>query len=291
MPPIWKEANEEISRKEYPMFYRTIQSIHKPLTFVVILVVGLILLSHTGHTAPEPEVWFSFKGKDADVAEDASGNGHDGVIIGGMQRVPSKEGVYGMGIEFDDSKEQFIEFDYLMQNPGTIGFWFKPYWDGAGEGTYRLFDASTIALSFSIGKGTRAGEREDEFVFLIESALDIDALMSVPAADLIKKDVWMHVAVTWDFEEEAFLYINGEEVATKAGIGPFAEFHKPPRIGGNNKFNYRVAASGANGVMDEFAIYSEALSAKEIQTEMDLRASSVEPEGKLAVTWGRIKRK
>ena len=272
------------------MFYRTIQSIYRSIILVLILVVGLIMFSHTGHTA-EPEVWFSFKGKDADVAEDASGNGHDGVIIGGMQRVPSKEGVYGMGIEFDDSKEQFIEFDYLMQNPGTIGFWFKPYWDGTDEGTYRLFDASTIALSFSIGKGTRAGEREDEFVFLIESALDIDALMSVPAADLIKKDVWMHVAVTWDFEDEAFLYINGEEVATKAGIGPFAEFHKPPRIGGNNKFNYRVAASGANGVMDEFAIYSEALSAKEIQTEMDIRASSVEPEGKLAVTWGRIKSK
>ena len=144
------------------MFYRTIQSIYRSIILALILVVGLIMLSHTGHTA-EPEVWFSFKGKDADVAEDASGNGNDGVILGGMQRVSSKEGVYGMGIEFG--------------------------------------------------------------------------------------------------------------------------------VGGNNKFNYRVAASGANGVMDEFAIYSETLSAKDIQTEMDLRASSVEPEGKLAVTWGRIKSK
>lgn len=273
------------------MFKRTIRSINSLLTLNLILVVGLIMFSDAGHTAPEPEVWFSFKGKDANVAVDASGNGNDGVIMGGAKRVPSKGGVYGMGIELGDNKEQFIEFDYLMQNPGTIGFWYKPYWDGTGEGTYRLFDASTAALSFSIGKGTRAGERENEFVFLIESALDIDALMSVPAPDFVKKDVWMHVAVTWNFEDEAFLYINGEAVATKAGIGPFAEFHKPPRIGGNNIFNYRVAASGANGVMDEFAIYSEALSVKEIQTEMDLRASSVEPEGKLAVTWGRIKSK
>ncbi len=270
------------------MFDRKTQSTYKPLTLGLMLIFGLMLLAHVGHTV-EPEVWFSFKGKDANVAVDASGNGNDGVILGGAQRVPSKEGVFGMGMEFDDSKEQFIEFDYLMPNPGTLGFWFKPYWDGAGDGTYRLFDASTVALSFSIGKGTLVGQREADFVFLIESALDIDALMTVPAADVVKKDAWMHVAVTWNFEDEAFLYINGEEVATKAGIGPFPEFHRPPRVGGNNKFNYRVAASGANGVMDEFAIYGEALSAKEIQTEMDLRVSDVKPEGKLAVTWGRIK--
>ena len=270
------------------MFNRTIRSIHKVLTLSLILVVGLVILSHIGHTA-EPEVWFSFKGEDANVAEDASGNGNEGVIMGGAQRVPSKEGVFGMGIEFGDNKEQFIEFDYLMPNPGTLGFWFKPYWDGAGDGTFRLFDASTAALSFSIGKGTLVGQREAEFIFLVESALDIDALMTVPAPDFVKKDVWMHVAVTWNFEDEAFLYINGEEVATKVGIGPFPEFHRPPRVGGNNKFNYRVATSGANGVMDEFTIYSEALSGKAIQTEMDLRVSDVAPEGKLAVTWGRIK--
>ncbi|MYK16749.1 LamG domain-containing protein [Candidatus Poribacteria bacterium] len=270
------------------MFNRTIQSIYGPLTLCLILGIGLAILSHSGHTA-EPEVWFSFKGKDVNVAEDASGNGVDGVIMGGAQRVPSKEGVFGMGMEFGENKEDFIEFDYLMPNPGTLGFWFKPYWDGAGDGTYRLFDASTVALSFSIGKGTLVGQLEDQFVFLIESALDIDALMTVPAADVVKKDEWMHIAVTWNFVDDAFIYINGEEVATKTGIGPFPEFHRPPRIGGNNKFNYRVAASGANGVIDEFAIYGEALSDKDIQTEMDLRVSDVEPEGKLAVTWGRIK--
>ena len=46
--------------KEDTMFYQTIQTIYKPLTFVVIFGVGLMLFSHVGHTAPEPEVWFSF---------------------------------------------------------------------------------------------------------------------------------------------------------------------------------------------------------------------------------------
>lgn len=101
------------------MFNRTIQSIYRFLTLSFILVIGLVLLSHSGHTA-EPEVWFSFKGEDANVAEDASGNGNDGVIIGGAQRVPSKEGVFGMGMEFGDNKEDFIEFDYLMPTPARL---------------------------------------------------------------------------------------------------------------------------------------------------------------------------
>ena len=52
------------------MFNRTIQSIYRLLTLSFILGIGLAILSHGGHTA-EPEVWFSFKGKDANVAEDA----------------------------------------------------------------------------------------------------------------------------------------------------------------------------------------------------------------------------
>ena len=80
------------------MFSLTIQSTYKPLTLGLILIFGLMLLAHVGHTV-EPEVWFSFKGKDANVAEDASGNGNDGVILGGAQRVPSKEGVFGMRME------------------------------------------------------------------------------------------------------------------------------------------------------------------------------------------------
>ncbi len=83
------------------MFKRTIQSIYKPLTFVVMFLIGLMILSHIGDAAPEPEVWFSFTGKKAAVAEDASGNGNDGRIEGNAKRVKSKDGPYGMGIELN----------------------------------------------------------------------------------------------------------------------------------------------------------------------------------------------
>ena len=271
------------------MFNRTIQTIYKPLTLVVIFVVGLMMLSHIGDAAPEPEVWFSFRGKNAKVAEDTSGNGNDGRIVGGAKRVPSKEGPYGMGIELSDSLEQFVEFDYLMTDPGTVEFWFKPYWDGGKAGTYRLFDANNAVAFFSIGKGAVIGERENEFHFAAEDAPDTDYYLAAQAADVVKKDTWMHIAATWDFGRDAFFYINGEEIATAKGFAGFPKFHESPRIGGNNKFKYRATTSGAHGVIDEFAIYSEVLSQKDIQRDMELLVSDVKPEGKLAVTWGRLK--
>ena len=210
------------------MFNRTAQSIYKPLTLGLILAVGLIMLAHIGHTkAGEPEVWFSFGGNKANVAEDASGNGNDGVIMGGAKRVPSKEGPYGMGIELSDSLEQFIEFDYLMTDPGTVEFWFKPYWDGKDAGTYRLFDANNAVVFFSIGKGAVIGERETEFHFAVEDVPDTDFYVGVQAADFVKKDTWMHIAATWDFGGDAFFYIDGEEVATAKGFAGFPNFMNP----------------------------------------------------------------
>ena len=99
----------------------------------------------------------------------------------------------------------------------------------------------------------------------------------------------MHIAATWDFSGEAFFYINGEEIATAKEFAGFPEFHESPRIGGNNIFKYRATTSGAHGVIDEFAIYNEALSQKDIQRDMEFLVSDVKPEGKIALTWGRIK--
>ena len=271
------------------MFNWTIQTTYKPLTFVVIFAAGLIMLPHIGDAAPEPEVWFSFTGNKANVAVDASGNGNDGRIVGGAKRVKSKEGPYGMGIKLSDALDQYIEFDYLMTDPGTVLFWFKPNWNGGDAGTFRLFDANNAVVFFSIGKGAVIGERENEFHFAVEDAPDTDYYLAAQAADVVKKDKWMHVAATWDFGGSAFFYLDGEEIATAKGFAGFPAFHESPRIGGNNKFKYRNTTSGAHGVIDEFAIYTEVLSQKDIQRDMELLVSDVEPEGKLAVTWGRIK--
>ena len=162
----------------------------------------------------------------------------------------------GMGIELSKDLDQYIEFDYLMTDPGTVEFWFKPYWNGDEGGTFRLFDANNAVVFFSMGKGAVIGERENEFHFAVEDAPDTDYYLAAQAADVVKKDQWMHLAATWDFGGSAYFYIDGEEVATAKGFAGFPAFHESPRIGGNNKFKYRATTSGAHGVIDEFAIYS-----------------------------------
>ena len=271
------------------MFKRTIRTTYKPVAFGLMLVFGLTVLAHIGDAAPKPEVWFSFRGTKAGVVEDASGNGNDGRIEGNAKRVKSKDGPYGMGIELSKALDQFIEFDYLMTDPGTVLFWFKPHWNGGDAGTFRIFDANNAVVFFSIGKGAVIGERENEFHFAVEDAPDTDYYLAAQAEDVVKKDKWMHVAATWDFGGSAFFYLDGEEVATSKGFAGFPKFHESPRIGGNNKFKYRATTAGAHGVIDEFAIYSEVLSQKDIQREMEMLVSDVKPEGKIAMTWGRLK--
>ena len=80
--------------------------------------------------------------------------------MGGAKRVKSKDGPYGMGIELSKDLDQYIEFDYTMTDPGTVEFWFKPYWNGGDAGTFRLFDANNAVVFFSMGKGAVIGERE-----------------------------------------------------------------------------------------------------------------------------------
>ena len=70
-----------------------------------------------------------------------------------------------MGIELSEALDQYIEFDYLMTDPGTVEFWFKPYWNGDAAGTFRLFDANNAVFLFSIRKGAVIGERENEFLY------------------------------------------------------------------------------------------------------------------------------
>ena len=282
IPPAYSDTKEDV------MFKRTIRFVYSHLTLNLILIVGLMMFSHTGDTA-EPEVWFSFTGNKAKVAEDASGNGNDGRIVGGAKRVRSKKGPYGMGIELSDSVKQYIEFDYLMTDPGTVLFWFKPYWNGDEAGTFRVFDANNADVFLSIGKGATIREREYEFHFAVEDVRESDYYLAAQAAEVVKKDTWMHIAATWDFGGDAFFYINGEEIDTRNEFAGFPEFHESPRIGGNNIFKYRPTTSGAHGVIDEFAIYSEALSQEDIQRDMEFLVSDVKPEEKIAVTWGRIK--
>jgi beta-lactam-binding protein with PASTA domain/Ca2+-binding RTX toxin-like protein len=74
---------------------------------------------------------------------------------------------------------------------------------------------------------------------------------------------WTHIATTYDGANQR-LYVNGVLVATKAQAGTIAAGNQPLRIGGNN-----VSGEFFQGLIDEIRIYSRALSAAEIATDMN----------------------
>ena len=139
-----------------------------------------------------------------------------------------------------------------------------------------------------MGRGL-TGERIPDFGFFLEDAIDTDFIIKTDA-NVISVDTWYHIAATWDFGSgKANFYINGEEAASSDGLGKFPELTPKARIGFNAESGYKAADNGANGIIDEFAIYDKALSADEIKRDMKQLAYSVEPDHKLATVWGNIK--
>jgi hypothetical protein len=61
------------------------------------------------------------------------------------------------------------------------------------------------------------------------------------------------------------LYVNGALVSTRAMTGPLTASASPLRIGGNS-----IWGEFFNGMIDELRIYNRALTAQEIQSDMNL---------------------
>jgi hypothetical protein len=208
---------------------------------------------------------FRFEGS-GNVAADASGNGNDGTIVGAA-RVPGK---FGKGLAIGP-QDEYVQISNILTPAATIEFWFKPNWDGSDSATYRLFDANTGAIYYMIGKGKTTGDRDTTFGFYLEDAADADFQdWETPAEEAIPvADQWYHIATTWDFDAgEAKFYINGEQVGSVTGLGEFPPLNDNPTIGFNTDAGYMGASNGADGIIDEFAIYSRVLTAEELQVVM-----------------------
>ncbi|HIE29821.1 TPA: LamG domain-containing protein [Candidatus Poribacteria bacterium] len=169
-------------------------------------------------------------------------------------------------ISFMYGKDDFIEIPNVIAEEGTIYFFISK---GA--------DHADIVPDF--------------FGFYFEDASDADWQdIEFDPDGVISAGKWFHVAATWEFGGgSAFLYIDGKEIATspnKLGVKP--ELNPNPRFG-LEVIKYVPSRNGAQGVIDEIAIYNRALTEKEIEKDLTFTAP-VELLGKLAATWSEIKK-
>jgi len=180
----------------------------------------------------------------------------------------------GDAIEFDGFND-YVELPDIINNGDfTIEFWFYPNedkWRGV------FLDLSQVG-GFGLGrKYFFIDGRQNRLRFAFESANDAD--VQVYAFRKFEPGQWYHVACVGGFNrtDRHRIYINGREMSS-SGIntdGKPTSF--PPNIRlGDNQSNYIVSNFAFPGMIDEFRIWSDERTEKEIKENSCRRLSGNE---------------
>jgi hypothetical protein len=215
---------------------------------------------------------YFFDDEEGDEVIDSSGNGNNGVFRGGVERV---DGKFKGGLQFN-GKDTFVEIpdsESLDLTEGlTIAMWIymNTYSTAGGTGVTKetAYKAGTRSDKKVMIRATTAGAAWGDNV--------VAGNTDVPLGE------WHHIAATYDAaSEDAIVYLDGEE----DGKGKF-----PGEITPNASVVWigRGQSPYFDGIYDEVAIWNAPLSRDEILQAMNT-LHTVEPLGKLAWTWGRVK--
>lgn len=208
---------------------------------------------------------YNFSETSGTTVVDASGNGNDGIISGATRTTSGK---FGGALSFDGISNWVTVNDSAsldLTNGMTLEAWVYPT---ALSNTWR-----TVLIK----------ENSPNLAYVLYANSDTN----VPATDVYNGsyntikgtsspalNAWIHLAVTYDGTTER-LYVNGTEIALRSLQGSAQISTGALRIGGNSMWGEYF-----KGNLDEIRIYNRALSAGEIQTDMNTAittASSTTP--------------
>lgn len=211
------------------------------------------------------------------IARDTSDGGHDGILENGPEWT---DGRYGTGLDFiGDSyvelEESAIDLPFGAAEPFTITAWVNPR---AGGTVVGKFNGGVIgAYILGIGANGSVSFHREVAPWGLQGSGDVDA-----------GEFW-HVAATYDGSEMK-IYVDGEEVAQQDRAGQNTDTVTPVLIGA--RFTGGNPSEFYDGVLDEVGLFNVALSEDGVQDAMRGLAGpeAVSPAGKVAVTWGRLRR-
>jgi hypothetical protein len=191
-------------------------------------------------------------------ANDATGNGHTGVISNAEWR---PAGRFGGALLFNgvDSWVTVVDAaDLRLANGMTVEAWVLPtHIDGfetvvlkerPGGLSYALY-----ANNAESGPGVPTGWVQTQ------AGYDLGA----SGTSIVPLNNWTHLATTYD-GQAVRLYVNGVLVRTVDVLGDMETSATPLRIGGN-----AVWGEYFSGLIDEVRVYNRALTQAEVQTDMN----------------------
>ena len=251
-----------------------------------LLYIGVALLLCLGATSWALEeddpaivgVWL-FEGN----ADDATDNGNDGKINGAFKFEDGKFGQAivakgGGSIDVDDS-DSVLSVEAEL----TVAAWFRVDEDSdtgvRKNGAYLLEDQSA------------SEPVPDGFSFRIWTAAGITP--GFYGQTELEQGKWYHLAGTYD-GKIVEMYVDGEPESKKGALSSNKAEWKPEwngKVNPGETLQLKFGPEPFTGGIDEVVILSRALEADEIKQLLNGwdEAFAVEPEGKLATTWARVK--
>ena len=214
-------------------------------------------------------IWLFDDIKD-DQAQDTSGNGLDGKLEGKVKVV---DGKFGQALQFDGNSYVEIPFNELLNiKHMTLMCWVHA--EAAGAVQIHRWKPPAYTLEIFQGKTTPVIMTAGGFKY-----------NQPPKPTPLNE--WVHLAGTYD-GKNLIAYENGKAVETLKHEGNINAGNDVVRIGARTD----NADGKFRGVLDEVAIFGEALTEQEIQDIMNdgfKGVLAVSPNRKLATTWADLK--
>ena len=226
----------------------------KRLALAFAIVVAVFAAAGQARADPTLVAAYAFDEGSGGAVTDASGKGHFGTISGATW---TTAGRYGGALSFNGSNAS-VDLGGLGTFYGT-GFTLEAWVDKQTATKNDVAVLGTWTASQSGGPMIWVDHLATHYPLTMNQGMSnyLDSGQNPVAG------TWQHLAVTFDGTTARF-YIDGVEVANRAVSGS---------IGSSN--SWRVGAYGGtpsgffDGLIDEVRIYSRALSATEVQTDMN----------------------
>jgi hypothetical protein len=252
------------------------------VTMVFLFAVGILVSSSYAGIDPETIVgiWLFDEGK-GNMAEDSSGNGHDGTIMGAPKW---NAGKFGDGMEFAGSESIAVP-DNERLNFGTDSFsvvlWFN--WSSAQDWNRLVRERNPSPW----GSGNYGWEVQTQGVMIHFSLDDTKGNHQKTNYAGVGDGEWHHGAMIIDREKKLLVsYLDGENERT-------VNIANIESVTGDLPVTF---AGGYIGALDEVGIFNGVLTQDDIVdimnkglTEAAIAGAAVSPSTKLTITWGWMK--
>jgi hypothetical protein len=255
------------------------------LTIISLIVISLLFID-LSYARINPEtcvgVWLFNEGK-GDVAKDASGNGHDGEIKGNLKWV---DGKFVGALSFPGTADSYVSIPHeesLSLTTWSITSWLKVEDSGSWQGIVVKQGGAPRNYAIFVNKGTG--------FFHAEIRLGDGTQKGIGGKTAVTDSKWHHVAATYDLKFMR-VFVDGVLEGESPIVDKPATNTDPVRIGVFNE-----GESPTKGIVDEVGLFKSSLTGDDILNimtkglEYAIGITAVSKKGKLALTWGVLKRR